>query len=210
MLIHQYVKTLRQVEQLKDEIFRQRQAFERQIHLQLVHITDLRDEYQAELESKDSAYRTALHKIHEEAFHAGALSERNAMRSKPELMLRVSPCIQLVQQPDLLRAKRYCEFCMHYQVMLRNVPCLEPHIQYLESQVIADAEHEWDMLLNKAREMTKAVIQDSLDSAGDLVELSENTVINQLSADRTLLESVSLESFNTARANLDETSSLLP
>ncbi|MGY1488369.1 hypothetical protein ACW4YW_03065 [Methylobacillus pratensis] len=112
MLIHKYVKTLRQVEQLKDEIFRQRQEFERQIHLQLVHITDLRDEYQTELESKDVAYRTALRKIHEEAFHAGVLSERNAMRSKPELMLRVAPCIQLVQQAGLLQSAIVSSACI--------------------------------------------------------------------------------------------------
>lgn len=212
MLIHKYVKTLRQVEQLKDEIFRQRQEFERQIHLQLVHITDLRDEYQTELESKDVAYRTALRKIHEEAFHAGALSERNAMRSKPELMLRISPCIQLVQQAGWMRVKRSCEFCLHYQVMLRGTPWLEPHVQLLESQVVVDAKHEWDILLKKAREMTEAVIQGNLDGAGVgyLVELSESIVINKLSAERTLLESISLESSNTARAALDETLPQLP
>lgn len=194
MLVHKYVKTLRQIEALKDEIFRQRQDFERQINLHLVQMADLCDEHQIALLNKDLACRKALRKIHEEAFLAGAMDERQAMRNKPELMLRVSPCIQLIQQPHLLQAKRSCEFCLHYQMILRGFPCLEPHVQLLERQSGVDVEYEWDGLLKKAREMTKALMDKSFDEANYLVEFCEDIVINTLSSDRELLETITMRS----------------
>lgn len=194
MLVHKYVKTLRQIEALKDEIFRQRQDFERQINLHLVQMADLCDEHQIALLNKDLACRKALRKIHEEAFLAGAMDERQAMRNKPELMLRVSPCIQLIQQPHLLQAKRSYEFCLHYQMILRGFPCLEPHLQLLERQSGLDVEYEWDGLLKKAREMTKALMDKSFDDANYLVEFCEDIVINTLSSDRELLETITIRS----------------
>lgn len=194
MLVHKYVKTLRQIEALKDEIFRQRQDFERQINLHLVQMADLCDEHQIALLNKDLACRKALRKIHEEAFLAGAMDERQAMRNKPDLMLRISPCIQWIQPPHILQARRSCEFCLHYQVILRGFPCLEPHLQLLERQSVVDVEHEWDDLLKKARAMTKALVNTSFDETNYLVEFCEDIIMNTLSNDRELLETITMRS----------------
>lgn len=174
---------LKQVElelnQTQAELRKRTQAFNEELTAKSQAIAEellrIRDQHRQTLDEKEDAYRTALRKLDEESFLAGARQkELHYETLGAALKVVVHPYIRTTKNSTLLSESFICEAGYQYQLMSQGMPCFEPHIKITRSESYDVINNErLGMLITTATEAAKLavnVMNPAISLASDVIK----------------------------------------